>query len=199
MIDDLKSWLQNTLGVSTDVFGAIILTFAIVFVTWLIRSLIVRATLRRIDDAQTRYQWRKTTAYIAAGLSIVVSARIWLPGFQQLGTFIGLVSAGLAIALKDPLVNLAGWVFVVWRKPFAVGDRIQIGDVAGDVIDLRIFQFTLMEIGNWAGGDQSTGRIIHIPNGSVFTDVLANYSQGFKYIWDESESDDFTRSAPGVA
>jgi small-conductance mechanosensitive channel len=57
--------------------------------------------------------------------------------------------------------------------------------LAGDVVDLRIFQFTLLEIGNWVDADQSTGRIIHIPNGKVFTEVLANYSKGFQYIWNE--------------
>jgi small-conductance mechanosensitive channel len=73
----------------------------------------------------------------------------------------------------------------MFRRPFGVGDRIQIGDDAGDVIDLRVFQFTLMEIGNWVDADQSTGRIIHIPNGKVFTEALANYSKGFQYIWNE--------------
>jgi small-conductance mechanosensitive channel len=66
-----------------------------------------------------------------------------------------------------------------------VGDRIQIGSNAGDVIDIRVFQFTLMEIGNWVGADQSTGRIIHVPNGKVFAEPLANYSKGFHYIWNE--------------
>jgi small-conductance mechanosensitive channel len=66
-----------------------------------------------------------------------------------------------------------------------VGDRIQIGPHAGDVIDMRLFQFTLNEIGNWVDADQSTGRIIHIPNGRIFTDSIANYDRGFKYIWNE--------------
>ena len=66
-----------------------------------------------------------------------------------------------------------------------MGDRVQIGSNAGDVIDIRVFQFTLMEIGNWVGADQSTGRVIHIPNGRVFTESLANYSKGFQYIWNE--------------
>jgi small-conductance mechanosensitive channel len=91
----------------------------------------------------------------------------------------------LAIALRDPLVNLAAWVFIIWRRPLEVGDRVQIGGNAGDVIDIRVFQFTLMEIGNWVGADQSTGRIIHVPNGRVFTEPLANYSKGFQYIWNE--------------
>jgi small-conductance mechanosensitive channel len=82
-------------------------------------------------------------------------------------------------------VNLAAWVFIIWRRPFEVGDRIAIGGDAGDVIDIRVFQFTLMEIGNWVAADQSTGRIIHVPNGKVFAESLANYSKGFQYIWNE--------------
>ena len=95
------------------------------------------------------------------------------------------MSAGLAIALKDMLSDLAGWVFILWRKPIEVGNRIQIGENSGDVIDVRPFQFTILEIGNWVKADQSTGRIIHIPNGSVFLQPLCNYDMGFKFIWNE--------------
>lgn len=102
-----------------------------------------------------------------------------------LATYLGLLSAGLAVALKDPITNIAGWVFIIWRRPFEVGDRIQIGDHAGDVIDQRIFQLTLLEIRNWVDADQSTGRIIHIPNGKIFTQEQANYTKAFSYIWDE--------------
>ena len=74
---------------------------------------------------------------------------------------------------------------MLWRRPFQVGDRIQIGDHAGDVIDIRTFQCTLMEIGNWVETDQSTGRVIHVPNSKVFQEAIANYSKGFQYIWNE--------------
>jgi small-conductance mechanosensitive channel len=53
------------------------------------------------------------------------------------------------------------------------------------VIDLRLFAFSLVEIGNWVDADQSTGRILHIPNGKVFQETVANYTQGFNFIWDE--------------
>ncbi|MEM8895219.1 MAG: mechanosensitive ion channel family protein, partial [Bacteroidota bacterium] len=67
----------------------------------------------------------------------------------------------------------------------ALGDRIEIGEYAGDVIDIRFFQFSINEINNWVDADQSTGRIIHIPNGQVFVHPQANYSQGFSHIWNE--------------
>jgi small-conductance mechanosensitive channel len=115
-----------------------------------------------------------------------------VPGGQSLAgripvpaTDLGLLSAGLAIALKDLIMNLAGWLFIIWRRPFEVGDRIQIGNHAGDVIDQRIFQFTILEIGNWVDADQGTGRTIHIPNGKVFGEAQANYTKGFPYIWNE--------------
>ncbi|MDD4155010.1 MAG: mechanosensitive ion channel [Candidatus Cloacimonetes bacterium] len=88
-------------------------------------------------------------------------------------------------SIKRDNLNIAGWLFIIWRKPFEVGQRIQIGDDAGDVIDIRPFQFTILEIGKWVSAEQSTGRMIHIPNGSVFTLAISNYESGFAYIWNE--------------
>ena len=76
-------------------------------------------------------------------------------------------------------------MFILWRKPLEVGDRIQIGDVKGDVIDIRLFKFTVLEIGNWVHADQSTGRVVHVANHKVFTDALANYTSDFEFIWNE--------------
>ncbi|MEJ2616929.1 MAG: mechanosensitive ion channel, partial [Ignavibacteriaceae bacterium] len=165
--------------------GKILTSVVIIFVLWLIRQIILRIYFRKKVDIRTQYRWRKTTVYIAFTIGFLLIGRIWFEGFNSLATFLGLLSAGLAIALKDPLVNLAGWMFIIWRKPFVVGDRIQIDNNSGDVIDIRIFQFTLMEIGNWVAAEQSTGRILHIPNGKVFSDIQANYTTGFNYIWNE--------------
>ena len=116
---------------------------------------------------------------------VVLVGRVWFEGIQSLATFLGLFAAGLTIVLKDVVTAIAGWFFIIWRRPFNVGDRIQIGQHAGDVIDVRIFKFTLMEIGNWVDADQSTGRVLHIPNGLVLSEIVSNYSRGFQYIWNE--------------
>lgn len=140
---------------------------------------------QQIDDPRLRYAWRKWIGYLCYGLYGFALVVMWLPDMRGLSTFLGLFSAGLAVVLRDPLVNLVGWLFILWRQPFQMGDRIQVGSHSGDVIDIAVFQFTLMEIGNWVEADQSTGRIIHVPNGQVFQQAIANYSQGFKYIWNE--------------
>ncbi len=186
---DVTHWIEQAAGIGPAMQARILYTALVLCAVWLVRRVLVRAVERHVDDLQARYRWRKSTSYAAAVVVIVAMVRIWFEGFTSLSTVVGLASAGIAIAMRDPLVNLAGWLFILWRQPFAVGDRVEIrgpaGAVAGDVIDQRVFSFTLNEIGNWVRADQSTGRIIHVPNGRVFTETVANYTRGFKYIWDE--------------
>jgi small-conductance mechanosensitive channel len=179
-------FLQGLRESLSDVMAArLIQSVAIIVVLFLIRLIAVRIITRRTDDIRTQYQARKIASYVTVVIVLVLLGRVWFSGVQSLLTYLGLLSAGIAIALKDPLTGMAGWLFILWRRPFAVGDRIQIGDHAGDVVDVRLFQFTLLEIRNWVDADQSTGRIIHVPNGDVFSKPVANYVRGFRYIWHE--------------
>lgn len=181
----LLEQLSELIALDTDTTIKLVASVAVILGFGILRFLALRVVYRQTDDIRIRYNWRKSITYIAVIISILILGRIWFAGFQSLATYLGLVSAGIAIALKDPLVNLAAWAFIMWRRPFTVGDRVEISGYKGDVIDLRIFQFTLMEIGNWVDAEQSTGRVIRIPNGKVFTEMLANYSKGFRYIWNE--------------
>lgn len=184
-MEQLLLWIEKTMGISPEIQGKIFNSLVVIAILWLFHRLILRVIIYRISDTSIRYQWQKISGYIAFFIASLAVGRIWFEGVETVATFLGLLSAGLAIALKDPITNIFGWAFILWRRPFEVGDRIQIGDVSGDVIDLRIFQFTLMEIGNWVDADQSTGRILHVPNGMVFTTVVANYTKGSDYIWNE--------------
>jgi small-conductance mechanosensitive channel len=181
----MTDWLQIRLGMSPEFQAKVLTTLLAIFGLWLAHRIVLALVYRRVTDAWSRYRWRKTITYAALGVGVVLLGRTWFVGIQALATFLGLLSAGLAIALKDPVTNLAGWIFVVWRRPFEAGDRIELGGHKGDVIDIRLQQFTLNEIGNWVDADQSSGRIIHIPNGKIFTEPCANYDRGFRYIWNE--------------
>lgn len=152
---------------------------------WLLRRSIYQLGTRKVEDTRALYTWRKSTTYLYYLSIVILLGFIWLCNLENLATYIGLVTAGFAIALSDPITNIAGWIYVLWRRLFLVDERIQIGEGAGDVIDLELFQFMLLEIGNWVDADQRTGRMIHIPNKMVFAEPLANYSKGFKYIWNE--------------
>ena len=179
------AWLQTHLGMNPELQTRLLATVGTVVGLWLIQRIALAVVYRKVRDPWSRYRWRKGLTYLLMATGTVIVGRMWFAGVQTLATFFGLLSAGLAIALKEPVSNLAGWAFIIWRRPFEVGDRVQIGPHAGDVIDLGLFQFTLNEIGAWVNADQSSGRIIHVPNGKVFSDPVANYNKGFRYIWNE--------------
>ena len=185
MMDKIDVWIQNVTGLNIEVQDKIFVSVLTILALWCIRYISYRIVCHKTENAQIRYRWQKGLTYFTVIVGLVVVGRIWFAGMQSIATYLGLLSAGIAIALKDLIVSLAGWMFLIWRRPFSVGDRIQIGKFMGDVIDLRIFKFTLLEIGNWVDADQSTGRIMHIPNLMVLTEPIANYSKGFQYIWNE--------------
>jgi len=179
------NWLKGLVEMAPETQHKLLVSVVVVLVVLAIRWVVLRVVSARNDDVRVLYRWKKTTLYVSVFLMLLALGRTWITGFQSVTTYLGLLSAGVAIALKDPLVNLAGWMFILSRRPFQTGDRIQVGNLRGDVIDIRIFQFTILEIGNWVDADQSNGRVIHVNNGIVFTESVANYTQGFTYIWDE--------------
>ncbi len=181
----MRAWLEHTLGLSLALQDRLVATLLIVGGLWLVQRVILALVYRGAQDPRVRYKWRKTITYFALLVGLLLVGHTWIVHVGSLATFLGLFTAGLAISLKDIVQNLAGWAFIVWSRPFDVGDRVQVGSHAGDVIDLHLFQFTLNEIGNWVDADQSTGRIIHVPNGKVLSEPVVNYDKGFRYIWSE--------------
>lgn len=172
-------WLRGV--VRTDVLA----TFVAIAVAAAV-GVVVRLLARRVRDHASRRFLVKTIDYILAIVALAVIAKIWIRSIN-IGTLLGLTAAGLVLALKEPVANLAGWLFILVRQPLRVGDRIQVGALAGDVVEIRLMMFTVLEIGNWIGGDQATGRAVHVPNSVVFTQPVANYMQAFRHIWHELE------------
>jgi len=182
--------LQDSLDFSwlaSDGMGRKMLISAIVIMLLWSAGRILKRIVRKSqdDDLKSQYYWSKGVSYVAFLLGILILSNIWFAGVGSLGTFFGLVGAGLAIALQDPIVDVVAWLFIVVRRPFVVGDRVEIEGQAGDVIDIGVFSFSMLEIGNWVDADQSTGRILQVPNKKVFSSSIANFNQGFDYIWDE--------------
>lgn len=178
--DAAEFWNLTTTTMEQVVFSLVALLFLMVL--RLISSTLIN---RKIKDDRKRYHMRRIATYIHTTLLFLVVGSIWFQGIASIGTFLGLASAGLAVALHDSIANMAGFLFIEARKPFRVGDRIEIDGVKGDVIDVRLFEFSVVEVGNWVDADQSTGRIIHVPNSKVLNSPLSNYHIGFEYIWNE--------------
>jgi small-conductance mechanosensitive channel len=180
MMERFSAYLEPVSGMEKMIASVIILVLL-----WLLKDLTCSLARKKVSDLAKFYHWRRVIVYTYSFFALILVGRIWIEGIDSVATFLGLASAGLAIAMHDTVANLAGWLFILWRKPFKVGDRIQIGDIKGDVIDTRIFEFSMIEIGNWVDADQNTGRILQVPNSKVLREPLANYEAGFEYIWHE--------------
>ena len=139
----------------------------------------------RLSSTKTRYGFRKAVSMVMLIIILVVLLRIWIPNPQALLVAYGVVAAGIAIALQDIVKNLAGSITIFLGGIYQVGNRIEIGDVYGDVIDIGLFNTTLLEIRGWISADQATGRITTVPNGAVLSKPVQNYTKSHKYLWDE--------------
>lgn len=188
MIEQLQELVRLFyINLSEEQQARIVSSLVILLVLLVARFVALRFAHRRYrEKTRALYNARKVVQYATVGLGILLIGRLWLEGVQSMATYLGLLSAGLAIALQDPLVNMAGWLFIIARRPFVVGDRIQIGEHMGDVIDIGLLAFTMLEIGgDRIGAEQSTGRVIHVPNGDVFDKPQINSHQGLPLLWNE--------------
>ena len=178
-------WIDAHWHISRATQLNILYSLIAIVVLGVLRYFSLKLIFKRVKNVRDKYYWKNGIKNAYTVLMVITISAIWINTVDSLATYLGLATAGLAIALQAPIVNLAGWLFILLRRPFEVGDRIQVGGHAGDVIDIRFYQFTINEIGNWVDADQSTGRVIHIPNGVVFREPQANYTQGFTHIWHE--------------
>lgn len=178
---DVLQWFQTQINDSAKTVQTVFVIALLVLLRWLI----LRTIRGRLEHSTSYFRTRKWVAYVAFAIGAYSIFTIWTERGSNLGTYLGILSAGIAIALADVLENLAGWAYIVLRRPFKVGDRIEVEGRSGDVVDVRVFRFTMLEIGEWVDADQSTGRLVHVPNGKVFSEQVTNYTEGFPFIWDE--------------
>ncbi len=150
-----------------------------------LRKLALRLLVDRKESRPSRLRWRKQSAYITVGILLLVLFPVWLPSIRSLLAFIGIFGAGVLLVLKEVILNLAGWFYILVRRPFEEGNRVSITNLIGDVIDIRPLEFSMMEVRAREDGGQSTGRVIHVPNSLVFTQPLANSSKEFLFNWNE--------------
>src|SRR6202166_1455445 len=155
--------------------------------------LFIQATFRVLEQtlprhfgrADARYKVRKFLVFSGYLSILLFLAILFEDRLGRLSFAIGVVGAGVAVALQDVVASIAGAFSIGFSKLYAVGDRVQIGDTQGDVIDIGLLRTTLMETGNWVSRDLYNGRIARIPNSTVLKGSVFNYSQGFRFVWDE--------------
>ncbi len=175
----LEQWLFDpTVGKVVAMIGGIIAIRMI----WGIAQ---RVLTPKAHGTTARYQVRKgitCTSYLAGGLLLML---IFSDQLSGLTVALGVAGAGIAFALQELIVSLAGWLANAFGGYYKTGDRVQLGGIKGNVIDIGILRTTLMECGEWVKGDLYAGRIVRVANSFVFKAPVFNYSSDFPFLWDE--------------
>jgi small-conductance mechanosensitive channel len=163
----------------------LIIAVAGLVVIRLLAALLTRWAGRFVKDSQARYRIRKVSALISYLVIILFLAVVFRERLGGLAIALGVAGVGIAFALQEVVTSLAGWAAINFANFYKTGDRIQLGGIKGDVIDIGILRTTLMELGEWVKSDLYTGRIVRIANSFVFKEPVFNYSGDFPFLWDE--------------
>ena len=164
---------------------SIILSLLIPVGAWIIYRILKRIIKRQIKDVTQRHSLRALTRNIIFVTAIILIILVWLRPQQNMAVIIGLIVAGIILASQSAISSFGGYLLIVSSNLYGIGDRISINDVTGDVMDIGFMRTTIMEIGQWVGADQYTGRIVTISNKALYDNPIFNYTRHWGYLWDE--------------
>ena len=167
--------------------GKLTLAAMAVVLVLALRKLISVYFIDRIENPVSRYTLNRLFR-LGTGLAIAfVAVTILFQNWYTAVVSFGLISLILGFALQRPITSFIGWIYILVREPYRIGDRIKIGDATGDVIDLGYFDTTLWEFGGeYLSTDHPSGRLIKFPNSNVLDTPVYNYSWPlFPYLWNE--------------
>ncbi|MCJ7624407.1 MAG: mechanosensitive ion channel family protein [Anaerolineaceae bacterium] len=179
MLDFINKWSNEPLFVKLIIgVAGIIIIFGLV-------RILQRTLTNSIENIDLRYRMRKAIAFMGYVFALLFLAGEFSDQLHSITVALGVAGAGIAFALQEVIVSVAGWAVISFRRFYKIGDRIQLSETVGDVIDIDLFSTTLMEVGEWVKADQYSGRVVRIANSFVFTEPVYNFSADFPYLWDE--------------
>ncbi|HSU69549.1 MAG TPA: mechanosensitive ion channel domain-containing protein [Tepidisphaeraceae bacterium] len=195
----LKLFGVPLIGFTKENLHKLLLTLALIGIvvglSWLLRG--ITALLTKAHRSQKVIFWLRQAINLLLTILLVLGiVSIWFNDAGHLATVMGFVTAGVAFALQKPISAFAGYIVILRGKTFNVGDRVVMGGVRGDVIELGFYQTTIMEMGEpptvqdappsvWVEARQYTGRVVTVPNSMVFDGPIFNFTKEFPYIWEE--------------
>lgn len=185
------------LGLNAESGKKLLLSVVFLFGVWVFGRVLKWATKPIERSNERRAFWiRQAISITVAVVNVVALVSIWFDDPTRLATAAGLITAGLAFALQQVVTAFAGYLLILRGKTFNVGDRIVMGGIRGDVVDLGFFQTVIMEMGQppetqsaepamWVQARQYSGRIVTVTNAKIFDSPVYNYTRDFPYLWEE--------------
>lgn len=158
---------------------------------WIIFIVVCIGFLRKlvkgkVENITYRYKVQKGIEIVGYFLiATLLLVTFTLDSVKDYTIIIGLFTAGLTFTLQELILSIAGSFYIFFVRVYKPGDRIEINNIKGDVIDIDSIYTTIMEIGEWVSSDNYSGRIVKISNAFVFKGPIKNYSMDFPFVWDE--------------
>lgn len=179
MEEEIIAYLYN------PTVGKIVTFFIGVAIIWILLKVVRKNILSKIKDNENRYKANKFGVFVGYVLSIILLTIIFSSKLGNLTVAFGVAGAGIAFALQEVIASFAGWLPIMFGDFYNTGDRVQLGGIKRDVMDIGVLRTTIMETGQWVDGDLYNGRIVLIANSYVFKEPVFNYSGEFPFLWDE--------------
>ncbi len=177
----------RALGDLGDTAGRLVVGGLLVVAIAALVELLEIYVLGRITDVAARYNVRRVVRLLAGVAVTLVLLSLLFANWYAAALSLGLLSLVLGFALQTPITSFIGWIYLLVKAPYRVGDRVRIGDAQGDVIEVSYLETTLWEFGGrYLSGDHPSGILIRLPNATVLSQPVYNYSWPlFPYIWSE--------------
>ena len=176
--------ISDVTTIDKEYVYVIISTLSVLVIFYLLK-IIGRKIIQKLTSGRREFVSNHAYQVVLNILEVLILIIIWDEYIKGLMTLISVISAAMTIALRDFILNFFCGVYIKFKKPFKVEDRIQIGDIKGDVMSTSTFSFEILEVSTKEDNGQSTGIVIHYPNSSIISGPIKNINKGFKYIWDE--------------
>lgn len=179
MVEKIKQILFNPIvgRIATIIIGIIVI--------WLVIKVLKKKLFSKINDNDKRYKAKKLGNFIGYFITLILIIIVYSDKLGGFTVALGVAGAGIAFALQEVIASFAGWLAIMFGNFYKIGDRVQLGGIKWDVMDIGVLRTTIMETGQWVDGDLYNGRIVLIANSFVFKAPVFNYSGDFPFLWDE--------------
>lgn len=178
-MEQITNFIQSELGIKL-----LIVVISILVILFL-SSIIKRIVPKYVSNTNSRYKARKFINFLGYALIVISILIVFSNQLTGFTVFLGVAGAGIAFALQEVIASIAGFIIIHFSNFYKVGDRVLVGGIKGDVIDIGILRTSLMEIGDWVNGDLYNGRMTRVANSFIFKEPVFNYSGDFPFLWDE--------------
>lgn len=185
VLRNISENISKYLVIKSEYIFLIINSLVIIAIVQLIRYVIIKLSFKKDLNSKEKYMYFKGGAVASRLIIIILLTFVWMDYLKNFLTLITFISTAITLSIKEIIFNYFAGIYIRTSKVFSLEDRIEVDGIKGDVVNINRTGFDILELGERVNGEQSTGRIVHVPNAIVFTHPVKNYVKAFKYVWDE--------------